>query len=87
MQHIGVIARAVTEAATNGETINGDVRWLLVQFSDWLHVVLLVCFRGDKQVCSSLLFSSMRARQQLSCLVLRPPNGPYAHPQDNIHLT
>jgi len=33
-----------------------------------------------------LLFSSMRGRQQLSCPVLRPPNGPNARPQDNIHL-
>jgi len=29
----------------------------------------------------------MRGRQQLSCPVLRPPSGPNAHPQDNIHLT
>jgi len=32
------------------------------------------------------LFSSMRGRQQLSCPVLRPPNGPNARPQDNLHL-
>ena len=32
-------------------------------------------------------FSSMRGRQQLSCPVLRPPSGPNARPQDNIHLT
>ena len=31
-----------------------------------------------------LLFSSMRGRQQLSCPVLRPSNGPNARPQDNI---
>ena len=36
---------------------------------------------------TSLLFSSMRGRQQLSCPVLRPPTGPNARPQDNIHLT
>jgi len=35
----------------------------------------------------SLLFSSMRGRQQLSCPVLRPPSGLNARPQDNIHLT
>jgi len=35
----------------------------------------------------SLLFSSMRGQQQLSCPVLRPPSGPNAHPQDNMHLT
>ena len=40
------------------------------------------CFRS-----LSLLFSSMRGRQQLSCPVLRPPSGPNARPQDNIHLT
>jgi len=34
---------------------------------------------------SSLLFSSMRGRQQLSCPVLRPLSGPNARPQDNIH--
>jgi len=34
-----------------------------------------------------LLFSSMRGRQQLSCPVLRPPSGPNARFQDNIHLT
>ena len=33
------------------------------------------------------LFSSMRGRQQLSCPVLRPPSGPNARPQDNMHLT
>jgi len=32
----------------------------------------------------SLLFSSMRGRQQLSCPVPRPPSGPNACPQDNI---
>jgi len=32
------------------------------------------------------LFSFMRGRQQLSCLVLRPPSGPNARPQDNIPL-
>jgi len=36
---------------------------------------------------SLLLFSSMRSRQQLSCPVLRPPSGPNARPQDNMHLT
>jgi len=36
---------------------------------------------------SSLLFSSMRGRQQLSCPVLRPPNWPNARPQNSIHLT
>ena len=35
----------------------------------------------------SLLFSSMRGRQQLSCPVLRPSSRPNARPQDNMHLT
>jgi len=34
-----------------------------------------------------LLSSSMRGRQHLSCPVLRPPSGPNARPQDNMHLT
>jgi len=35
----------------------------------------------------SFFLSSMRGRQQLSCPVLRPPSGPNARPQDNMHLT
>ena len=46
---------------------------------------------GGKCVSDELLlqfaFSSMRGRQQLSCPVLRPPSGPNARPQDNMHLT
>jgi len=41
----------------------------------------------DFMVHLSSLFSSMQGRQQLSCPVLRPPSGPNACPQDNIHLT
>ena len=50
LQHIGVIARACTEAADNELGITGDIGWLLVQFADWIHIALLMCFRGDKQV-------------------------------------
>jgi len=50
VQHISVIVRACTEAAADELAVTDDIGWLLVQFSDWLHMALLMCFRGDKQV-------------------------------------
>jgi len=41
---------------------------------------------NKKWVASFILLSSMRGRQQLSCPVLRPPSGPDARPQDNMHF-
>jgi len=52
MQHISIIARAFSEAVAIERSIDGDIRWLLAQFSDWLHIALLLCFHGDKQVCA-----------------------------------
>jgi len=49
-----------------------------------IKIIGYVCCLTSK---ATLLFSSMRGRQQLSCPVLRPPSGPNARPQDNMHLT
>ena len=58
MQHIGHIAVAATEAlAVSDPAVISDITWLLVQFSDWLHTALLLCFRADNQVSFSLRYS------------------------------
>ena len=71
MQHTGIIAEAVVNAVTNGTAaVSSDIRWLLVQFSDWIHLALLLCFRGNRQVCvrcrhidhSAIFTSSLLAR-------------------------
>jgi len=65
----------------------GLLRWLSVSFLLHAKYTLSYCIVYVIKSSLSSLLSSMRGRQQLSCLVLRPPSRPNARPQDNIHLT
>ena len=48
---------------------------LTVRFFEYFHTFV-----------NMLLFSSLPCGAGISCPVLRPPNGPNARPEDNIHL-
>jgi len=81
-------------SVTNIQDLNYSTR-VICQTSLQKHIAKknLGDIENDRQTITnslqvlSLLFSSMRGRQQLSCPVLRPLNRPNACPQDNIHLT
>jgi len=55
IHHIGVIVTTLNQAVTDDLAAISDVSWLLIQFSDWLHVALLLCFRADQQVCTEII--------------------------------